>query len=41
MLLYEVPYIAVPTLKDQEGVSDKEYESIKDKKEDEVIVTVK
>lgn len=41
VLLYEVPYIAVPTLKASESVSDKEYESIENKKEDEVIIKVK
>jgi len=25
VLLYEVPYIAVPTLRDNEGVNDQEY----------------
>lgn len=28
VLLYEVPYIAVPTLKEAEKLSDKEYERI-------------
>lgn len=41
MLLYEVPYIAVPTLRDQESVDDKEYEKIENKKENDVIVKVK
>lgn len=41
VLLYEVPYIAVPTLRDSESVSDREYDKIENKKEDEITIVVK
>lgn len=43
VLLYEVPYLAVPTIKDAERLTDQEYEQIEDreKKEQDVRVTVK
>ncbi len=41
VLLYEVPYIAVPTLKDSEKLSDSEYAKIENKKEDDIDIKVK
>ena len=41
VLLYEVPYISVPSLKDSDKLTDKEYEEIADKKEDSVQIQIK
>ena len=41
VLLYEVPYISVPSLKDSDKLTDKEYEEIADKKEDSVQIQMK
>lgn len=41
VLLYEVPYISVPSLKESERLKDLEYEEITDKKEDSIQILVK
>jgi len=40
ILLYEVPYIAVPTLKDTDVLTDKEAKKVK-AQESEITITVK
>ena len=41
ILLYEVPYIAVPTLKREDSLSNYEYEKIENKDEEAIKVIVK
>ena len=41
VLLYEVPYISVPSIKDSDTLKDKEYEEIPDKKEESVQIQIK
>jgi hypothetical protein len=41
VLLYEVPYISVPTIRDNEKLKDEEYEEIKDKNESGISIIVK
>ncbi|CDW78550.1 UNKNOWN [Stylonychia lemnae] len=41
VLLYEVPYISVPTIRDNEQVFEKEFEKLDKSKIDEIIITVK